>query len=541
MTDSAMTPLELFDTTLRDGTQGEHVTLSARDKLRIAQRLDAFGIDVIEGGWPGSNPKDQAFFEQAKDVDWRHAQLCAFGSTRRAAFAPEDDPNLRALLAAETPTVSVFGKSWTLHAEVALGVSLDENLDLIASSIAFLRAHGKRVIYDAEHFFDGYRADPAYALATLEAAHEAGADVLVLCDTNGGLLPSALARLVGEVGRRFPEATLGIHTHNDSGCAAANTFAAVEAGARHVQGTINGIGERCGNADLCTVLPGLQLKLGYACVPPEHLGRLADLARFVDDVANLDPVDRAPYVGRSAFAHKGGVHVSAVMKEPRAYEHLEPAVVGNRRRVLVSDLSGRSNVRYKAAELGLTLDDSGDARKAVDHIKELEHLGYAFEGAEASFELLLRRVQGEPAVFFDLERVRVRGEMDGGDGSCSEATLVLTVGGERELVAAEGDGPVDALSQALHAALVRFYPALAAVRLTDYKVRVLTPEEGTAASVRVLVEHGDGAQTWNTVGVSTNILEASARALADGLRYRLLQAGVPARPPRKAPPADVPV
>ena len=526
--------IELFDTTLRDGTQGEHVTLSAKDKLRIAGRLDAFGIDVIEGGWPGSNPKDKAFFEAAQKVEWPHAEVCAFGSTRRKGLAPDVDPNLRALLDAQTPTVSIFGKSWTLHAEVALGVTLEENLDLIASSVAFLKAQGKRVIYDAEHFFDGYRADASYALATLSAAAEAGADVLVLCDTNGGTLPSEVGRVVADVRGRFgADKKIGIHAHNDAGCAVANSLVAVEAGARHVQGTVGGIGERCGNADLCAVIPGLQLKLGFDCVPEENLARLTELAHFVVEVANLDPVDRAPYVGRSAFAHKGGIHVSAVMKEPRAYEHVAPDVVGNRRRVLVSDLSGRSNVRYKAEELGLDLTDldgSELARDAVLRIKELEHLGYEFEGAEASFELLLRTIRGERTEFFELERLRVRGEKDGAGRTSAEATLVACVGGRRALEVEEGEGPVDAMSRALRKALGGLYPELADVRLTDYKVRVLTPEEGTAASVRVLIEHQDGERAWHTVGVSTNLLEASWQALADGLRYGLLRSGV-------APPA----
>ncbi|QXD14182.1 citramalate synthase [Rhodocaloribacter litoris] len=527
--------IELFDTTLRDGTQGEHVSLSARDKLRIARRLDAFGIDLIEGGWPGSNPKDQAFFEQARDVAWRHARLCAFGSTRRVQFAPEDDPNLAAMLAAGTPVVSIFGKSWTLHAEVALGVSRDENLDLIASSVAYLKAQGKHVVYDAEHFFDGYADDPAYALATLEAAAEAGADVLVLCDTNGGTLPQAVYEVVREVCTRF-DRPVGIHAHNDGGCAVANTLMAVQAGARHVQGTIGGIGERCGNADLCAVIPGLQLKLGYDCVAPAQLRGLTELAHFVQEVANLDPVDRAPYVGRSAFAHKGGVHVSAVMKEPRAYEHLEPETIGNRRRVLVSDLSGRSNVRYKAAELGLKLTEA-EAALAVRRIKELEHHGYEFEGAEASFELLLRAVQGEAVSFFELERLRVRSDIQDVDrverssrvsssealpaGSCTEATIVVRVGGRRELAVAEGTGPVDALSNALRQVLAGCFPSLERVRLSDYKVRVVNPEEGTGAAVRVLVEHRDDTRSWVTVGVSSNILDASWRALADGIRYYL--------------------
>ena len=528
------TMIELFDTTLRDGTQGEHVSLTAADKVRIAQRLDAFGIRIIEGGWPGSNPKDQEFFERARDLEWTTARLCAFGMTRRSQFAPEDDPNLAAMLAAETPVVSVFGKSWTLHAQVALGVTLEENLDLIGSSVAYLKAHGRHVVYDAEHFFDGYKSDPAYALATLRAAAEAGADVLVLCDTNGGTLPLEVYDIAKHVCDTF-STPVGIHAHNDSGCATANSLMAVQAGARHVQGTINGIGERCGNADLIAVVPGLQLKLGYRCVSDEQLTGLTGLSRFVDEVANLSPIDRVPYVGRSAFAHKGGVHVSAVMKQAATYEHLDPAVLGNKRRVLVSDLSGQSNVRYKAEELGLDVTDRSEARKVADRIKELEHLGYEFEGAEASFDLLLRQMKGEHVRFFHLERLRVRTEMADGKGEHSEATLVLSVDGPeadaRKHVVAEGSGPVDAFSRALRKALVECYPALADVRLADYKVRVIDPKEGTAAVVRVLTTHTDGERTWATVGVSENILEASWQALADGLRYHLLQHTTPPREP----------
>ncbi len=514
--------VEVFDTTLRDGTQGEHVTLSARDKIRIAQKLDAFGIDVIEGGWPGSNPKDQAFFERAQSEDWLDTSVCAFGSTRHASHAPPEDPNLQALIEAGTDVVSLFGKSWILHVEEALGVSLEANLDLIRSSIAFLRDHGKRVIYDAEHFFDGYADDPEYALQTLRAAAEAGADTLVLCDTNGGSLPHDIHEVTSTVRAKF-DGALGIHAHDDGGCAVANSLAAVRAGARHVQGTINGLGERCGNADLCSVIPDLQLKMGFDCVPDDRLGDLTDLSRFANEIANLDPEGGAPYVGRSAFAHKGGVHVSAVMKEPSTYEHVAPDSVGNRRRALVSDLSGRSNVRYKAEELGIELDDDS-AADAVEQIKELEHLGYEFQGAEASFELLLRTLQNEVPDFFGLERMRVWSGQDEAGDQTVEASLALTVQEQRRLAVAEGNGPVDALSNALRDGLETFYPHLGAVRLTDYKVRVLTPQDGTAATVRVLIEHSDGTETWNTVGVSANILDASWQALADGLRYYLLHA-----------------
>ena len=516
--------IELFDTTLRDGTQGEHVTMSVRDKMRIAQRLDAFGIDIIEGGWPGSNPKDQAFFELAQSHTWSRANICAFGSTRRAGNAVEEDPNIRALLAAETQLVSLFGKSWTLHVERALQVSLDENIDMISSSIAYLRSEGRRVIYDAEHFFDGCKADKAYAYATLRAAAEAGADVLALCDTNGGTLPSEIRAMVTDVCAEF-DGVIGIHAHNDSGCGVANTLAAVEAGARHVQGTINGIGERTGNVDLCAAIACLQLKMGFDCVRPAALAKLADLSLFVNEVANLVPLDRAPFVGRSAFAHKGGIHVSAVMKEPRAYEHLDPTLVGNKRRVLVSDLSGQSNVRYKAREMGLDLGSREEARRAVKRIKELENCGYEFQGAEASFELLLRSVQGEQTEMFTLDRVHVHSERVKDSLDWSQATVAVTVDGHRELAVAEGVGPVDALSKALQKALCRSYPELVHMRLVDYKVRVLSPQDATEAVVRVLVEHSDttGKETWNTVGVSPNILDASWQALSDGIRYFLVR------------------
>ena len=510
--------IEVFDTTLRDGTQGEHVTLSARDKMRIARRLDAFGIDVIEGGWPGSNPKDQAFFENARTEEWPHASICAFGSTRHASNVPSEDANLQALIEAATDVVSIFGKSWTLHVEQALGVSRETNLDLIRSSVAFLREHGKRVIYDAEHFFDGFADHPEYALRTLRAAAEAGADTLVLCDTNGGSLPHDIYDVTAAVYEDF-DTTLGIHAHNDGGCAVANSLAAVRAGARHVQGTINGLGERCGNADLCAVIPDLQLKMDFECVEPDRLDDLVDLARFTNEVANLDPDDGAPYVGRSAFTHKGGVHVSAVMEAPSTYEHVEPNVVGNRRRALVSDLSGRSNIQYKAEEMGIDLG-SDAAAQAVERIKELEHLGYEFQGAEASFELLLRTLQDEVPDFFGLDRMRVWSGQDD-ETQTVEASLALTVQDERTLAVAEGNGPVDALSNAMREGLLSFYPSLDGVRLSDYKVRVLTPQDGTAATVRVLIEHGDGARTWNTVGVSENILDASWQALADGMRYAL--------------------
>ena len=517
--------IELFDTTLRDGTQGEHVTLSVNDKIRIAHRLDEFGIDIIEGGWPGSNPKDQEFFERAFQENWQHCHICAFGSTRRSHNTSQEDPNLSALLKANTPVVSLFGKSWLLHVRKALNVTPEENLDMIGSTIEWLVQNQRRVIYDAEHFFDGYKDDAGYAIQTLRAAAHAGATVLVLCDTNGGSMPSEIRAMTEQVCSHFDDIPIGIHAHNDSGVATANSIAAVEAGARHVQGTINGIGERTGNADLCTVIACLQNKLGYECVTEKQLATLSDLSAFVYEICNMLPIDRAPFVGRSAFAHKGGIHVSAVMKEPRAYEHLEPELVGNKRRVLVSDLSGQSNVRYKAEELGISLNGREEARRAVQRIKELEHLGYEFQGAEASFELLLRTIKGEDTEMFRLDRLRVYSEQDEHGSEWSEATVAVYVGDHRELAVGEGVGPVDALSLALNRALCRFYPRLGDLRLADYKVRVLTPEKATAASVRVLIEHHDihGEDIWHTVGVSRNILDASWQALTDGVRYYLLR------------------
>ena len=519
-----MPRIELFDTTLRDGTQGEHVTLSVTDKMRIARRLDAFGIGIIEGGWPGSNPKDQEFFLMADRESWTQAQICAFGSTCRASNLPSEDPNLRAILEAKTDVVSIFGKSWLLHVRRALEVTPEQNLAMIKGSVAWLSSQARRVIYDAEHFYDGYKDDPSYALNTLEAAADAGADTLVLCDTNGGTMPNEIRSITAAVRKAVSPTVIGIHAHNDCGCGVANSLAAVEAGARHVQGTINGIGERTGNADLCAVTACLQLKMGYECVTDRQLAKLSDLSHFVDEVANLVPIDRTPFVGRSAFAHKGGIHVSAVMKDSRAYEHMDPKQVGNRQRVLVSDLSGQSNIRFKARELGIELHGRHEARGAVRRIKELEHMGYEFQGAEASFELLLRSVRGEDTDFFALDRVRVYSEQGSDGPERSEATVAVLVKGQRELSVGEGVGPVDALSNALISALSSFFPRLERMRLVDYKVRVLNPEDATAAAVRVLIEHhtADGEHAWHTVGVSKNIIEASWQALADGIRYYLL-------------------
>jgi 2-isopropylmalate synthase len=516
-------PIEYFDTTLRDGTQGEKISFSVEDKLRIAQRLDRFGIHYIEGGWPGSNPKDLEFFKRARQAEFRQSKLVAFGSTRRKDHPAEHDASVQALLDAQTPAVAIFGKSWKLHVRVALGVSPRENLSLIAETVAYLKSRGREVIYDAEHFFDGFKDDPDYALMTLRAAHAAGADVLVLCDTNGGTLPDELVRIIHEV-RENVHARLGIHAHNDCDMAVANSVAAVEAGCVHVQGTINGYGERCGNANLCSVIPVLQIKRAYGGIPTSRLRQLKDLAHFVSETANVALPNRSAFVGRSAFAHKGGVHVSAVMKDARTYEHIDPEQVGNRRRVLVSDLSGRSNVLYKARELQIDLaQHSEHVSEIVRRVKELENAGYQFEAAEGSFELLVRRTVGSWQEFFELEGFRVMMQMDRGGRPSAEASIKVRVNGREEHTAASGNGPVNALDNALRKALRRFYPELADMQLSDYKVRVLNEKLGTAAKVRVLIDSNDGQISWGTVGVSENIIEASWQALADSICYYLLR------------------
>ncbi|HET7264408.1 MAG TPA: citramalate synthase [bacterium] len=521
--------IALYDTTLRDGTQGAGITLSADDKLRIAEYLDAFGLDYVEGGWPGSNPKDMEFFERARGRTWRHARLTAFGSTRRPGIPAQDDENLNLILAAATPAAALFGKSWDLHVREALHTTLDENLAMIEDSVRYLRSRGLEVVYDAEHFFDGWKANPDYALATLRAAERAGASVVALCDTNGGCLPHEIRKGV-EAARGTVAGPLGIHTHNDGELGVANTLVAVEAGCVHVQGTINGIGERCGNANLVSIIPNLQLKMGYRCLPGEHLVRLGEVSRYVAELANLTPDEYQPFVGQNAFAHKGGVHVSAVMAHPPTYEHIAPEAVGNARRVVVSDLSGRANVMYKAQEMGIDLSrDRPEVRRILAELKRLEHEGYQFEAAEASFELLMRRILGQHRPSFTLLGLRVTVEKRGGGASAAEATIKVAVEGQEEHTAAEGDGPVNALDRALRKALGRFYPAIQRVRLTDYKVRVLNADAATAARVRVLIQSTDGTNTWGTVGVSENVVEASWQALADSLEYVLLRAEVAGR------------
>lgn len=517
--------IQIFDTTLRDGTQGEKVSLSAEDKLRIAERLDAFGIQYIEGGWPGSNPRDMEFFEKIRDRSFKQSKIVAFGSTCRADKTPEEDPNLCALIKAETPVVSIFGKSWILHVKEALNITEQKNLDIISGSVAFLKEQGKEVIFDAEHFFDGYKDNPGYALDTLHAAEKAGADVLVLCDTNGGTLTHEVSRIVREV-KAKTESKLGIHAHNDCELAVANTIAAVEAGCEHVQGTINGYGERCGNANLCSVIPNLQLKMGYSCIPQPQLKNLTKLSGFVNEIANLGSDIRLPYVGRSAFAHKGGIHVSAVMKNEQTYEHVQPEKIGNRRRVLVSDLSGKSNIRYKSNELDLDLNgDKKEVAHIVKRLKDLENDGFQFEAAEASFELLVKKMTRQWKELFVLEGFRIIIEKDASGADRAEATIRISVNGQTEHSAAEGTGPVNALDRALRKALQQFYPRVSDMHLQDYKVRVLNEKDGTQARVRVLIDSAarKNGSTWGTVGVSQNIIDASWQALSDSFAYFLQQ------------------
>ncbi len=524
-----MEHIALYDTTLRDGTQGEEVNLSVDDKLRVARALDEFGIDYIEGGWPGSNPRDVEFFLRARALHLLHARLAAFGSTRRAKNRVQDDANINALLEAETPVVTIFGKSWLLHVREALQISEQENLDIISDSVSYLSGRGREVIYDAEHFFDGYKDNREYALKTLRAAREGGARTIVMCDTNGGSLPEAIAHAVQDV-RTALGGALGIHTHNDGELAVANTLAAVHNGAVHVQGTINGYGERCGNANLCSIIPNLQLKLGYPCVGKEQLARLTSLSKYVADLANLSQGKHLPFVGQSAFAHKGGVHVSAVMKNNATYEHIEPEVIGNRRRVLVSDLSGRSNVSYKAQELGIPLEDKSPMiQSIVDEIKTREHDGYHYEDADGSLELLIKQKLDTWREFFELGGFKVLIHKESTDTALvSEALIKVRVGSEVEHTAAEGNGPVNALDNALRKALEKFYPALKHMVLCDYKVRVLDGFDGTGAKVRVLITSRDGDSSWNTVGVSNNIIEASWKALVDSIYYFLMKQQAPA-------------
>lgn len=515
--------INLFDTTLRDGTQSEGLSFSVEDKLKVARLLDQFGVDFIEGGWPASNPKDSEFFRRARSLGLRHAKLTAFGSTRKAGGRAEDDFNLQGLLEADTPAVAIFGKSWVLHVTRVLGTTPEENLAMIRDSVAFLKQHGKEVVYDAEHFFDGFRADRGYALRAVRAAAEAGADWIALCDTNGGSLPSWVREVVEAVKTEIPGTPLGVHPHNDGELAVANALAAVEAGCTQVQGTINGYGERCGNANLVSIVPALELKMGHTCLPEGKLPQLTELSRAIAEIANMRPDPHAPYVGVSAFAHKGGVHVAAVEKVAASYEHVSPERVGNLRKVVVSELSGRVNVRLRAADLGIDLQ--GAEPSVLARVKDLENRGYHFEAAEGSFELLIRRSRPGYVRPFEILDVVVIAERRRGHGEMfSEATVKLKVGEQVAHEVAEGEGPVHALDRALRKALEPHYPGLRDVRLSDYKVRILDPESATGAKTRVLLEAARDEERWATIGVSQNIIEASCEALADSLELHLLRA-----------------
>jgi len=517
--------VEIFDTTLRDGSQREGISFSLDDKLRIARKLDELGVMFIEGGWPGSNPKDAAFFERVRGERYHHAKIVAFGATRRAKLKPEDDPSVRALVEAGTEVCAIFGKSSPLQVKEVLRTNLEENLAMIADTVGWLRAQGRRVIYDAEHFFDGFDADPAYALQTLDAARRAGAETLVLCDTNGGHLPWQVETAVQAVRRHFgPEVRIGIHAHDDTGCGVANTVAAVRAGATHVQGTVNGYGERCGNANLCVVIPNLELKLKLRALPDGRLPHLHEAARFVAEVANLLPDNHMAYVGDSAFAHKAGVHVSAMQRHPDAYQHIDPARVGNEMRVVVSELAGRANVVSKALEFGLENLDPALGSKAVEVIKAREHDGFSFEAAEASVALLVSRLRPEYRAPFTLLDYRIMVSRHG-ERRIAEATIKLQIGDHEAHTAAEGDGPVHALDKAIRKALTPAFPQVPHLQLADYKVRILNSNSGTAAITRVLIDWHDagqgdaGPRRWSTVGAGPNILEATWLALADGYEF----------------------
>lgn len=517
-----MRSITIYDTTLRDGSQSEDVSFTVEDKIRIAHKLDELGIHYIEGGWPGSNPKDIEFFKKAGRLTFQQAKITAFGSTRYPGKKVEEDVNIRHLLEAETDAVTIFGKSWDLHVQHALSTDQDENLRMVTESLSYLKKHCSEVMFDAEHFFDGYKTNPEYALKVLKEAESAGADWIVLCDTNGGSLPWEISKIFDAV-KNTVNVQLGIHCHNDSELAVANSIEAVQAGAQQVQGTVNGLGERCGNANLISIIPNLKLKMGLNCVTDKQLQSLKEVSAFVDEIANRAHWNHQPYVGQSAFAHKGGVHVAAIQKNRATYEHIEPEVVGNWRRILISDLSGKSNIIFKAKEFGIDVN-GGDPKikKILGDLKTLENLGYQYEGAEGSFELLMHEALGDKEVFFDFVGFRVIVEKRQEDEEpISEATVKIRVNGVQEVTASEGTGPVDALDKAIKKALTKFYPELEEVNLIDYKVRILDEKKGTRSKIRVLVESGDHHSKWGTVGVSENIIEASWQALIDSLEYKL--------------------
>ncbi|MDR1941967.1 MAG: citramalate synthase [Endomicrobium sp.] len=518
-----MKQIRIFDTTLRDGSQQAGISFTVEDKLKIAKALDAFGISYIEGGWPGSNPKDEEFFKQAKKLVLKNSKLAAFGSTRRKGITPSKDFSLKAIAESGVKTACIFGKSWDLHVKEALKTTNEENLKMISESVAFLKSKKLEVIFDCEHFFDGFFSNKNYALQTVKAAAQSGADFICLCETNGGMLPSDVASAVRETVKEFPNVKFGVHTHNDSGCAVANSVTAVEEGCVLVQGTVNGLGERCGNANLCSIIPALQLKRAFSCVPSKSLRKLVELSRYIDEIANLIPNDSKPYVGQNAFAHKAGIHVSAVERNSKTYEHIEPDLVGNERRVLISDMSGKSNVVSKANEFALGLGDGEKVKQIISTLKDKENRGFQYENADGSFFLLTKKALGSFKPFFILKNYRVSVEKDAAGNIVSEATVKLDVRGKEEHTVAEGDGPVNALDNCLRKALIKYYPAIQDVFLTDFKVRVVNSDANTAAKVRVLIETSDSSKIWGTIGVNENIIDASWQALSDSLEYKLLK------------------
>jgi len=513
--------IAIYDSTLRDGAQAQGISFSLEDKLKIVEKLDKLGIDYIEAGNPGSNPKDQEFFNIVKNMKLVNARIVAFGSTRRACVPVEKDENVNSILAAETFSVAVFGKSWDFHVTDVIKTTLDENLRMIYDTVEFLKKKNKEVVYDAEHFFDGYKSNPDYALRSLKAAYDAGADYICLCDTNGGTFPEDIKEITSRVVSEFG-AKIGIHCHNDNGMAVASSVAAVRAGAVQVQGTINGIGERCGNANLCTIIPNLQLKLGYSCIPEDKMKDITSAARYISEVANTVFDERAPYVGGNAFAHKGGMHIDAVNKVPESFEHISPEKVGNTRKILMSEVAGRSTIMKKIHEVDPTIaKDSPEAKKIIEKLKELEYEGYQFEGAESSFELIIRKILGKYTPSFELNEFKVVVNEPSVNSVNSSAMIKIKVGDQTEITADEGFGPVNALDKAVRKALERFYPQLKQMKLTDFKVRVLDSASATAAKVRVLIESTDGKKSWTTIGVSTDLIEASWIALVDSIEYML--------------------
>lgn len=516
--------IQIYDTTLRDGAQRTDISFSVQDKLNIARRLDDLGVDFIEGGWPGSNPKDAEFFKRALQMNWRTAQIAAFGATCGVNATPDQDANIQALLESQAPVCTVVGKTSLMHVRDVLRTTPENNLRIIESSLAYLKAHGRRVFYDAEHFFDGYKLDADYALETLRAAARGGAEVIILCDTNGGSMPWEVSELVRQVRDRL-ETPLGIHTHNDGECAVANTLAAVREGCIQVQGTINGYGERCGNANLCSIIPDLELKMGYQAIGEDNLRKLFDVAHYVAEVANLSPDEHLAYVGRAAFTHKGGIHVAAIRRNPDSYQHIDPEKVGNAMNVVVSELSGRGNLLSKAEEYGVSLSAETDLGSVLSELKSLEARGFSFETAEASVLLMLKRQEETYTPPFELIDFTVVVEHRRGRGIFAEATVKVKVGEEIMHTAAEGNGPVNALDSALRKALVNHYPQVNYFHLSDYKVRILDGNHGTAATTRVLIDTANGSKTWSTVGASTNIIEASWRALSDAIEYGLSMVG----------------